>query len=159
MIRGVLPTALCVSDLERSLRFYCDLMGLELARELPSEQERAQWDVYHERVCAIPGARIRVAYLRAPDGSGLELIEYLSPKASSPSVRRPLSEPGTSVVALAVEGSPGYVRRLRQAGVEVVSDPVYYCSPNGEESLTTYLYDPDGNALCLFETITPAQEG
>ena len=153
MIRSVLPTALTVSDLERSLAFYRDLLGFELAAELPPGGERERWDVYHEQVCRVRGARIRVAYLRAPDGeTHLELIEYLAPKAEQ-GARRPLSEPGTAIVALSVSGSAAAVERLCAAGIEVLSDPVHYRSDDGQESYTTYLYDPDGNALCLFELL------
>jgi hypothetical protein len=35
----------------------------------------------------------------------------------------------------------------------VLADPVHYRSDAGEETYTTYFYDPDGNLLCLFETV------
>ncbi len=154
MIQSVLPTALTVSSMERSLAFYCDLLGFEVAADLPPEAERERWDAYHEQVCGIRGARIRVAYLRARDAqTHLELIEYTEPKESV-GPRRALSEPGTAIVALSVSGSAAAVERLRAAGVEVVSDPVHYRSDAGQESYTTYFYDPDGNALCLFELLS-----
>lgn len=153
MISSVLPTALAVSDLERSIAFYRDLLGFRVAAELPPPAERERWDAYHEQVCRIPGAQIEVVYLEAPDGrTHLELIEYVSPKAPQPS-RRGLHEPGTAIVALAVEGSREAVERLRAAGVEVLADPVPYTTDDGASSLTTYFYDPDGNALCLFESL------
>jgi catechol 2,3-dioxygenase-like lactoylglutathione lyase family enzyme len=153
MITTVLPTALTVSDLGRSLEFYCGLLGFRVAAELPPLAERDRWDVYHERVCGIGGARIDVVYLEAPDGqTHLELIEYVWPKAETPS-RRALNEPGTAIVALGVSGAEAEVRRLREAGVAILSDPVPYRSDEGVETTTTYLYDPDGNVLCLFETV------
>jgi hypothetical protein len=103
-------------------------------------------------VTGIPDARIRVVYLVAPDGhSQLELIEYLAPRSRP--ARRPVNEPGVAIVALGVRDSVGAVRRLREAGVEVLSDPVPYTLESGEETFTTYLYDPDGNCLCLFEVV------
>lgn len=156
MIVGVLPTALTVSSIERSLSFYCDLLGFRRAVELPPEAERERWDRYHEEVCGLPGARIRVVYLEAPDGaSHLELIEYERPKSAA-APRRPLSEPATAIVALSVKGSSEVVERLRSAGVEVLSDPVFYETDDGVRSFTTYFYDPDGNALALFETLGDA---
>jgi catechol 2,3-dioxygenase-like lactoylglutathione lyase family enzyme len=153
MITAVLPTALTVSDMQRSLAFYRDLLGFEVGGELPSAAERERWDRYHVQVCGIQNARINVVYLIAADGkSELELIEYASPKQSAPE-RPALSQPGSSIVALAVQDSREAVHRLRAAGVEVLSDPIYYRTDEGEESFTTYLYDPDGNALCLFEVL------
>jgi catechol 2,3-dioxygenase-like lactoylglutathione lyase family enzyme len=154
VIESVLPTALTVSDLDRALRFYRDLLGFTVAAELPAEAERERWDPYHEQVSGVAGAQIRVVYLAAPDGkTHLELIEYVRPK-KEPAQRRSFATPGTSIVALAVRDSAAAVARLREAGVEVVADPVHYRSDDGVESYTTYLYDPDGNALCLFEVLT-----
>jgi catechol 2,3-dioxygenase-like lactoylglutathione lyase family enzyme len=153
VIESVLPTALTVSDMERSLRFYRDLLGFTVAAELPPDAERARWDAYHEQVSALPGAQIRVVYLAAPDGkTHLELIEYLRPKEET-GPRRSFAAPGTAIVALSVRDSAAAVARLREAGVEIVDDPVHYRSDDGVESYTTYLYDPDGNALCLFEVL------
>jgi catechol 2,3-dioxygenase-like lactoylglutathione lyase family enzyme len=153
MISAVLPTALTVSDLERSLEFYRDLLGFTVAAELPAGPERERWDRYHEQVCRIPDAQIKVVYLAAPDGkTHLELIEYVRPR-SEPRPRPGLNEPGTSIVALATTGSERAAARLRDAGVAVLSDPVPYTTDDGVSSLTTYFYDPDGNALCLFEVL------
>ena len=153
MIQSVLPSALAVSDMERSLAFYCGLLGFRVSAELPNRAERERWDRYHEKVCQIPQAQISVVYLEAPDGeTHLELIEYLKPKVSAPP-RRGLNEPGTAIIALGLRGSQKAVERLRAAGVEVLSDPGPYTTDEGVSSYTTYLYDPDGNALCLFEVL------
>jgi catechol 2,3-dioxygenase-like lactoylglutathione lyase family enzyme len=151
VISSVLPTALAVSDLGRSLAFYCDLLGFRVSARLPPPVERERWDRYHEQVSRIAGAQIEVVYLEAPDGeTHLELIEYLRPKVAVPP-RRGLHEPGTAIVALGVKGSAAAVERLRAAGVDVLSDPVPYTTDDGLSSLTTYFHDPDGNALCFFE--------
>lgn len=156
MITGVMETALTVGDMERSLAFYRDVLGFRVIdvkgdRSPMSPQEQARWHSYHEQVCKIVGARIHVVILEAPDGSKLELIEYTTPKAPPPH-RRAVSDPGVALIALALRDSVGVVRRLREAGVEVVADPVRYVL-DGVTSYTTYLYDPDGNAICLFEIV------
>ncbi len=40
MIQSVLPGALAVSDMERSLAFYCGLLGFRVSAELPNRAER-----------------------------------------------------------------------------------------------------------------------
>ena len=153
MITNVQTTALTVADMEQSLAFYRDLLGFRVANELPPAAERQRWDRYHEEVCRIKGAQIRVVFLEAPDeASHLELIEYLTPKVAVPP-RRGIHEPGTSIIPFGVKGSKAAVDRLRAAGVEVLSDPVTYQTDDGARSNTTYFYDPDGNALCLFEIL------
>ena len=153
MITGVQTTALTVSDMQRSVAFYRDLFGFKVVVELPPAAERQRWDQYHEQVCQIKGAQILVNYLEAPDGkSSLELIEYLKPKNPAPR-RRGIEEPGVAIVPFGVKDSNAAVKKLRAAGVEVLSDPVPYKTDDGVRSFTTYLYDPDGNAICLFEIL------
>lgn len=153
MISSVLTPALTVSDMERSLAFYVDLLGMRVSAELPPEAERDRWDRYHHEVSGLPDAQIRVVYLEAPDGqTHLELVEYLQPKKPPPP-RPGLDEPRTAIVPFGLTDSEGAVERLREAGVEVLSDPVPYTTDDGVSSKTTYFYDPDGNALCLFETV------
>jgi catechol 2,3-dioxygenase-like lactoylglutathione lyase family enzyme len=151
VISARLPTGLVVSDVARSLAFYCDLLGYRVGGELPLPGEQERWDDYYERISGIPGAKIRCVYLEAPDGdTHIELIEHQSPRVPAPP-RRALHEPGTAILVLKVTGSAEIVARLRAANVDVVSDPVPYTSLDGTSSYTTYLYDPDGIGVCLFE--------
>lgn len=155
LIRGVDVPAIVVGDMERALGFYRDLLGLEVvevkgAGSAWAEEEQQRWHAYHERCCGIPGARIQAISLRAPDGSGLELISYLEPRR--PSAPRELSDAGTAVLSLRVTGSTEVVDALRAAGVEVVGGPVPY-TLGGVRSNTTYVRDPDGHAICLFEVV------
>lgn len=153
MIDSVLTTAVTVSDMERSLAFYRDLLGFRVAVELPPAAERERWDAYHRRVCGVDDAVIRVVYMEAPDGeTALELIEYTMPKRP-PRSPSSVDRGGTVIVALAVSGSESVVTRIREAGVETLSDPVPYVTDDGVSSKTTYLRDPDGTLLCLFEVI------
>ena len=156
LVTGVDTIALTVSDLDRALGFYRDLLGMEVVETKGggagwNAEEQARWDAYHEKVCGIPGAQIKVAFLQAQDGSKLELIEYVKPKRPA-GPKRPFSDPGVSIVPFALKDSVAVVKRLREAGVEVVADPQHYVL-DGVESYTTYLYDADGNNLCFFEIV------
>ena len=44
MISSVLPPALTISDMDRSLAFYRDLLGFRVDTELPPAAERERWD-------------------------------------------------------------------------------------------------------------------
>jgi catechol 2,3-dioxygenase-like lactoylglutathione lyase family enzyme len=159
LITGIDTTAITVADMKRALGFYRDLLGMEVVEVKGagsdwSAEEQERWHAYHERVSGIPGARIQAVFLRAEDGSHLELIEYKEPKGEA-LPRRQLFEPGVAIVPFGCHDSNAVVGRLREAGVEVIADPVRYVL-GGVTSYTTYLYDPDGNALCLFEVV--AQE-
>lgn len=156
LVHGVDTTALTVGDMSRALGFYRDLLGMEVVETKGADSdwspaEQARWHAYHERVCGIPGAQIQAVFLRARDGSHLELIEYKQPRTEPPPRRR-ISDPGVAIVPFACNDSVAVVEQLRTAGVEVIADPVRYVLGD-VTSYTTYLYDPDGNALCLFEVV------
>ena len=80
MVLSVWHTSWTVSDLERSIAFYRDLMGFELLRR------RVRTGSFIETVVGFPGAELHIAAMRlprAPDTASqhhLELIQYVSPK-------------------------------------------------------------------------------
>jgi catechol 2,3-dioxygenase-like lactoylglutathione lyase family enzyme len=78
---GIDHTAIVVRDTEASLRFYRDLLGMEVAGE--SEN----WGVEQERLNNVFGARLRITALRCRGdgaGPGVELLEYLAPQDGRP---------------------------------------------------------------------------
>ncbi len=75
---GIDHTAIVVDDTEASLRFYRDTLGLEVAGE--SEN----YDIEQEHLNSVFGARLRITALRAAQGPGIELLEYLAPRDGRP---------------------------------------------------------------------------
>jgi catechol 2,3-dioxygenase-like lactoylglutathione lyase family enzyme len=71
---GIDHTAITVSDIDASLAFYRDQLGLRLAGE--SENYGPE----QEHLNGVFGARLRITALRASAGPGIELLEYLSPR-------------------------------------------------------------------------------
>ena len=90
--------------------------------------------------------------LEAPNGTHLELIEYQQPDVAPPPRRSP-AEPGSAVIPFAIEDSESVVEQLREAGIEILGGPVPYLL-DGVSTKTTYVYDPDGNILCMFEVVS-----
>jgi catechol 2,3-dioxygenase-like lactoylglutathione lyase family enzyme len=75
---GIDHTAIVVDDTNASLRFYRDALGLQVAGE--SEN----YDVEQEHLNNVFGARLRITALRAAQGPGVELLEYLAPRDGRP---------------------------------------------------------------------------
>jgi catechol 2,3-dioxygenase-like lactoylglutathione lyase family enzyme len=75
---GIDHTAIVVADTDVSLRFYRDTLGLRVAGE--SEN----YGTEQEHLNNVFGARLRITALRAAQGSGIELIEYLAPRDGRP---------------------------------------------------------------------------
>ena len=76
-VRGLFETHLTVSDLARSIAFYRDLLGFNVAYERGEVTAE-----YMPRLVGIPGARLKIAGLDIP-GLHLDLIEYIQPKGAS----------------------------------------------------------------------------
>src|SRR5712691_2191008 len=75
---GIDHTAIVVSDTEKSLAFYRDLLGLRVAGE--SEN----YGVEQEHLNNVFGARLRITSLHAASGPGIEFLQYLSPGDGRP---------------------------------------------------------------------------
>lgn len=74
LLLGIDHTAIVVSDTARSLEFYCDLLGMKVVGE------SLNFGPEQERLNQVPGARLRITTLRAKQGPGVELLDYLSPQ-------------------------------------------------------------------------------
>ena len=66
-------TGITVSNLERSLAFWRDVLGFEFSHTAHQKGELAQ------EITGVEGAEIKLAVLRAPGGHKIELLEYLAP--------------------------------------------------------------------------------
>jgi len=75
---GIDHTAIVVANTEASLHYYRDLLGLVVAGE--SEN----YGTEQEHLNGVFGARLRITALRAPQGPGIELLEYLAPRTGRP---------------------------------------------------------------------------
>jgi catechol 2,3-dioxygenase-like lactoylglutathione lyase family enzyme len=75
---GIDHTAIVVSDTEGSLKFYRDILGLNVVGE--SENYGAE----QEHLNNVFGARLRITTLRAASGPGIEFLEYLTPRDGRP---------------------------------------------------------------------------
>ena len=75
---GIDHTAIVVGDTEASLRFWRGALGFRVAGT--SEN----WGTEQEHLNNVFGARLRITALRAREGPGVELLEYLTPRDGRP---------------------------------------------------------------------------
>jgi len=138
MIIGTNHTSFTVSDVERSLAFYRDLLGMELISL--AEREPA----FAEKVTGIPGAHLKIAYLQAP-GHRLELIEYLHPPGKRLDLRT--NNIGCAHVAFNVDDLHALYADLKAKGVPFKSPPMEVAAGPNKGNLAVYFTDPDGITL------------
>jgi len=78
MFLGIDHTAIVVADTDTSLKFYRDLLGLQIAGT--SEN----YGTEQEHLNNVFGARLRITSLHAAEGPGIEFLEYLAPHDGRP---------------------------------------------------------------------------
>ena len=112
-VRGLDHVSVTVADLDRSLAFYRDLLGLRV-RET-GEEEGGQM----ARIVGFPGVRFRYADVELGDGRILELLQYLEPAGTPRSQRT--CDPGSGHIAFLVADIDEAYAELVGAGVTVRS--------------------------------------
>jgi catechol 2,3-dioxygenase-like lactoylglutathione lyase family enzyme len=136
---------LTVADIERSIRFYRDALGMEL-------QARRQADApYVAQQTGFPGVRLDVASFRlAPDGEVmLQLAQYLN-HSGGPSDQAS-NRSGNSHLCLVVDDIHSAHRDLTAKGVKFKTSPVEITAGPHRGGWGAYLFDPDGYTIELHQ--------
>lgn len=148
-------TGYTVSDLDRSVAFYRDLLGCEV---VATQEKRGG---YLAEIVGYPHAHVRMAHLRAPESPHIiELFEYLTPQSEHP--RLEPRNVGTAHMSFLVGDLEATYERLLAAGIEFYSPPVKIDTGINAGGLALYLRDPDGITMELFQPprrpVTPTCE-
>jgi catechol 2,3-dioxygenase-like lactoylglutathione lyase family enzyme len=145
MIKGVHHTCITVSDLDRSVAFYRDVLGLELV--MTEESERSGDD--RSKGLGVAKAKVKLAVLRAGTAQ-VELIEYVTAKGR-PNDRNN-NDSGAMHIAFQVKDIDKAYEQMLEQGVRFTSPPLTVPAGPMEGWRWTYLYDPDGVSLELLQT-------
>jgi catechol 2,3-dioxygenase-like lactoylglutathione lyase family enzyme len=133
-----------VTDIERSITFYRDMLGLEqLCEVFPFGGAR------YETIMDIPGATGRMCMIGNGD-LNLELFEFAGSKAKDPEY--PVSDRGYSHFGVEVDDIAATYEKLRGAGVRLHSPVLTF---NQGSMKAAYCRDPDGN---VFEILEPGDK-
>ena len=124
----------CVTDLERSRRFYVELFGFQPLNEIEVP------DTPSDRLLRIPGPLgLRAAYLRK-DGLILELMEF-GRSGNPPAAERVVNQPGLTHMSFCVDDLPATVARVAEYGGEVLAET--------DIGAAIFIRDPDGQLIEL----------
>lgn len=120
----IMHTCLNVMDLDRSIIFYRDRLGLKLARRFEVKENNAE-----------------IAFLEDPDGNAVELTHWRDKKQ--------LAEGDNfDHIAFGVKDMKATIERLRGQGVTIAMEPF---TLKGGSHQIAFIKDPDGNWLELIE--------
>jgi catechol 2,3-dioxygenase-like lactoylglutathione lyase family enzyme len=136
-----------VSDMDRALAFYRDLLGLRVI----ADATVAGPEVAELLGLEIP-VQLRIADLDSGDGRIVELLQYLQPKGRR--IAYESSDPATAHIAFTVDDLAAVRERLSDAGATIVSRrPITISEPGGsfDGAICLYVRDPDGAILELVQ--------
>ncbi len=133
----------CVSDLEASLRFYCDGLGFaEVADHEVGEEFAALME--------IEGVRLRSRMVRR-DGVTLELLDFVEPGTTGDGARRPMNRLGLTHLSFRVDDVSAVAGRVEALGGTVVRGTRTTFDLGGSALDFVYCTDPDGVRIELMD--------
>jgi catechol 2,3-dioxygenase-like lactoylglutathione lyase family enzyme len=130
-----------VSDLQRSLRFYRDLLGFTWEHELDVEGEPT------DTLLRLRGTKLHAEYLTR-DGVRIELLHFASPPAP-PRPERPMNQYGLTHLSFRVTDMDAVLEALRAAGERVLEETVIRFPE--WQSAACMILDPDGQVIELVQ--------
>jgi glyoxylase I family protein len=133
-------TGITVSNLERSLAFWRDVMGFELSHTAHQKGELAQ------EITGVEGAEIKLAVLKAPGGHKIELLEYLAPADRKRADIRPC-DIGSVHVALLISDLDLVLEGISSSEWKAAGKPQTLTTGPNAGKRVVYVRDPDGTTI------------
>ena len=150
MIQGFFHVSFTVSNLEASVKWYTEVLGLEYVRGQEQHNE------YTSRLVGYPDAHLKVAQLRVPGQTipisrhHIELVEYVHPRGED--IPLDTNRTGVGHWAFIVDDIHKEFDRLSTLGVKFKAEkPVAIEQGVNKGGYTIYFTDPDGITLELLQ--------
>ena len=147
MISGIHHASFTVSDMDRSIAFYRDILGMSVDWDSKKAGVEFKGEVA-DRVTGCPGTEQRIVFLTI-GGDRLELVEY-TPIGKALEDNQ-ASDTGSAHVCFRTDDMQGLYDKLSAEGVRL------HCYPqNNGRAIVIYFRDPDGIILEATQPLTPA---
>lgn len=140
MIIGMHHTGFVVSDIDASVAFYRDAVGLTLI----GMRERDGGPI--SQILGYENTHIKIAEFHYGNGHLLELIEYVNPPGADAHIQE-RNGFGASHIAFEVDDIFAAYERLIRSGAKRLNPPIEIV--DGKKGC--YLQDPDGNWVELLQ--------
>ena len=133
-------TGITVSNLERSLEFWRDVLGFELSHRTEQAGDLAA------EITGVPGAKLSLAVLKSPGGHKIELLQYHAPDNRTRINFRPC-DVGSSHVALTVDNLDAVLDAIAAHGWKAAGKAQTLATGPNAGKRVVYVRDPDGTTI------------
>ena len=142
-------TGITVSNLERSLEFWQNVLGFEFSHRAHQTSEMAG------QITGVAGAEIKLAVVKAPGGHKIELLEYLAPPDRKQHVDLRSCDVGSVHVAFTVDNLDAVLGSIAASGWKAAGKPQTLRSGPNAGKRVVYVRDPDGTTIEFMEMPKP----
>ena len=143
MIARIRHTGIVVSDLDRALQFWTDVLGFEAKIRIDEAGPHI------DAMMGLEDVRVTTAKLRAPDDSMVELLQFRS-HPDAPTWTGSAKTTGLTHIALTVNDIDEVCARVEAFGGSLVAQP--QSSPDGNVRVT-YCRGPEGLLIELVQEL------
>jgi catechol 2,3-dioxygenase-like lactoylglutathione lyase family enzyme len=151
IVTGVDHVGLTVTDLDRSVKFYTEVLDCDV---VVAQEKRGG---YLAAIVGYPDADVKMAHLQPPGGGQrIELFQYRNP-VSRPRDLEPRNV-GNAHLCFVVDDVDALYQRVVSRGAETFSAPVEVDTGVNKGGAAFYMRDPDGITLEIFQRPKRSQE-
>ncbi|MCX6046629.1 MAG: VOC family protein [Chloroflexi bacterium] len=149
MIQGFWHVSFTVSNLEASVKWYTEVLGLEYVRG------QVQANAYTAKLVGFENVHLKVAQLRVPGLAvprsmhHIEIIEYVNPRGED--IPLDTNRTGVGHWAFQTDNLQAEYERLVKLGVQFKSTPNAIEAGVNKGGYAVYFTDPDGITLELIQ--------
>ena len=144
-IKETRHVGISVTNLERSLIFYRDILGFKIQRTMNEKGD------FINKILSNSDVNVKTVKLSVNDGTTLiELLEFKNPKPTIDDIN--IENIGASHVAFTVYEIDKFYKKLLEKGIKFNSEP--QTSPDGYAKVA-FCEDPDGMPIELVEVLNP----
>lgn len=150
MINAIDHINIVVSDLERSVKFYTELLGFKEINRVHLEGE------WIDEIVGLTGVVANVSFIVAPEEEPkIELLCYKAPSGESLPPNSLANTIGLRHIAFKVNDIKSAAKKLEDGGVKLLSRPIAVpksvMADNPIRKSLCYFHDPDGVLLEIAE--------
>jgi lactoylglutathione lyase len=147
MIQGFSHIGVCVSDLDRSVRFYTEVFGFVVLYRLDFENNEVAATMEQE-------GKFRSAMLLRDD-IRIELLQWVDVATTGSGERKPMTERGLTHLSFRVEDVDGLTEAILAAGGTFLESTRTVLGDVADPTSGRFIYltDPDGTRIELMQNV------
>jgi catechol 2,3-dioxygenase-like lactoylglutathione lyase family enzyme len=142
-------TGITVSNIERSLAFWRDVLEFEFSHSAHQKGEMA------EQITGVKGAELKLSVVKAPGGHKIELLEYLAPPDRKQHVDLRPCDVGSVHIALTVDNLDAVLEKITASGWKAAGKPQMLTAGPNAGKRVVYVRDPDGTTIEFMQMPKP----